>query len=365
MDDYLEKFKALPKELRDAVSSQEKIKVLETIEKKYNLKLVKLVVRLMIKDIKWQDLEKFLISDFRLSSEKAKELKKDLAEKIFNEVIDYLTKDLVEEKISVTSPSAKNLKEVIKDIKEKLNLTFTDEILEKRFENIVNSYLKEIRNELQTEEILTRSKKIGGLEIPSQKAIEIVKILKEIYQKSQPSLKKEVEIGNHPEIAKLIEPKPVFLEKESKEESQTEVSLPETKIEIKRPEEKPIQIKEPTSDEKKVEDISFQPRVFGPIEELSTMRLVDLQRWGGKKTTEIILDKINLLGEESLTKKAQGIQAWQKSPLFKLYLEIGEEALEKKKTLKEIIDERKNQNRPTLEIDDWQAINELNEKLKF
>jgi hypothetical protein len=80
---------------------------------------------------------------------------------------------------------------------------------------------------------------------------------------------------------------------------------------------------------------------------------------------EIIFEKINLLAEESIFKKAEAISAWRSSPLFNLYLEIGQEAIKKKKNLNEIIEERKRQNLPTLEIDEFEAIVNLNRKIRF
>lgn len=392
MNDYLQQFRKLPKEIKDAVSSDEKVKLLEEIEKKYNLKLTKLVVRIMIKDILWQDLEKFCQDNFKLSPEKASELKKDLAEKIFNEVIDYLTEEKKEE-ISKTEPIP--LEEIVKNIKEKLGLIFEDEILEKRFENIISSYFKEVRNEVQLEEILSRSKKIGGMELPPEKVSLIVDAVK----KEKEKINSESKIKDYSPKEKLEEiftPQPVFLEEKEEKEGTglpsfqfneekkkkfeggtitpllKEISFPplyqvkETKEkEEKETIEIPVQIQEPISDEKKIEDISFKPPAIGPIEELSEINLIDFQRWGAEKTSQIILDKINLLAEESLFKKAEGIRAWQDSPLFKLYLEIGQEAMEKKKSLSEIIEERKLQNKPTLEFEDFLIISELNKKLRF
>ncbi len=128
-----------------------------------------------------------------------------------------------------------------------------------------------------------------------------------------------------------------------------------------------IQIKQPISGEKLVEDINQGVRrAIGPVEELAEITLLDLQRWGGgKNTTQIILDKINLLQEISLLKRAEGINAWQSSFLHKLYLEIGQQALEQKKSVHQTIQERENEGKPFLRIEDFEAINELNQKLRF
>jgi len=455
MDIYLEQFKKLPKELQEAVSSEEKVKNLDEIEKKYNLKLAKLVVHLMIKDILWLDLENFLISEFKLTPEKAKELKKDLAEKIFSEVIGYLEKPRIEiekEKIEeklietakdelelekaaeeakvafVTPPviqlPVKSLEEIVSEIKVKKGLTFTDKILEKRFENIVLNFLREVRKDFETEEILTRSEKIGGMGMTLEKAREIIDFLKDEKKKlieiekleiKRPEIKKpELAEGilRPEEIVKgIVEEMPIKepkleIEKEKIEtlEKKPEVKIDEelkkrfdggtitpifkklekpikvkempiespTETERKEVKEKklevgeiPIQIRRPITEEKLVEDVSIKPRVFGPIDELKEITLRDLKRWGGKQTCQIIFNKINLLAEESLIKKAKGIKAWQKSALYNLYLEIGHQALEKKKTVAEIISERISQGKETISLEDFEEITDLNKKLHF
>jgi hypothetical protein len=357
MDIYLQKFKALPKELQEAVSSEEKIKALDEIEKKYNLKLVKLVIRLMIKDILWDDLEKFLEENFKLTNEKAIELKKELSEKIFNEVMGYLKEIPKTEEMPSLTKITQQKDEIIEEIKKKFGLVFEDEILEKRFNNIIESYFKEIRNEIQTEEMLSRSKKIGGLELPKEKVDGIMKMIKEIKKNLDSSFIQEKKteggtiLSSFKELKEAIEETVDYeLKKVKKEEKKDEI---------------PVQIKKPISDEKIVEDISFKPKAVGPIEELKGIDLTDLRRWGKDQTMEIIFEKINLLAEESIFKKAEAISAWRSSPLFNLYLEIGQEAIKKKKNLNEIIEERKRQNLPTLEIDEFEAIVNLNRKIRF
>ncbi|MCX7779172.1 MAG: hypothetical protein N2259_02960 [Patescibacteria group bacterium] len=468
MDNYLEQFKKLPYELQEAVSSEEKVKLLEEIEKKYNLPLAKLVVRLMIKDIAWSESEKFCQENFGLSPEKAAELKKDLAEKIFNEVIDYLTKEsevksekqpereeemeigkdelelakAVEEVKTVPKPELEikgyglNPDEIIKEVKEKTGLSFMEEILEKRFTNICLNFLKEIRKDFETEEILTRPEKIGGLGLVPEKAKEIMNLLKEFKVKFYgpreatslaqtmekkpglaegfltpaeiikgsiveeipleepkpesekvkelipPSIAKLMDtpepdqetkideklkqkfnggtiVPSFPELETPIQPVATREESEIKKEKFEEMPLTETVEEV------PIQIKRPLSEEKIVEDVSSYPKALGPVEEIKEMTLMDLKRWGGQQTCQIILNKINLLAEESLTKKAEAIQAWQKSPLYHLYLEIGEEALSKKKSVEEVIEERLAQGRETMSLADFERIAELNRKLRF
>lgn len=479
MDFILQQFKKLPQEIKDKVSLEEKVRALEEIEKKYNLKLAKTVVRVMIRDIDWLELEKFLSDQFNLLPQKAAELKKDLVEKIFNEVKEYLEKNSISERkkeeaeiekqkaekkkfvfdleeknkkeatfgqtvqqekgtASTITPVASGkqlgLEEILQAVKDESGLVFEDEVLEHRFENIIRSYFKEIRDEIQVEETLAKPKKIGGLEFTPEKATQVVRIIKEYRKKHSEKDKNLVRSLDYikndhlfgvkkndnnfkPTISRLEAEKEAEVikneetkEKESEESEESEITKVDQALkkrfesgailpmfpkiekplaipsaskthflkaeeisgntkEVKKQETGSIaiKIKDSTNDEKLVKDVDQgRLRAVGPIEELAEMTLIDLQRWGGgEKTSQIILDKINLIGELSLRKKDEGIRAWQRSPLFKLYLEIGEEALNQKKTIHQIIQQREKNKQSFLTLEDFEAINELGRKLRF
>ena len=80
---------------------------------------------------------------------------------------------------------------------------------------------------------------------------------------------------------------------------------------------------------------------------------------------EKIEEKIKLLGEESPQKEIKAIEAWRGNKVFQLYLEIGRQGIEKGKSVEEIIRERKLLGQPTLEMDEFQAITDLNSKLRY
>lgn len=465
MDQYFQQFKNLPRELRQSVSSEEKVKTLEEIEKKFNLKLIKLIVRVMIKNVSWLEVEKFCQENFNLSAEKARELKADLKEKIFNEVLSYLEKvetskqrieeikkpiqvqqeprkqqilsinrgeesviskqpvqnlsisgEKLEEKKEQTSLSLNTQKvsedfqkiktsinvnlsqdDLIKKIINQLNLYFEDDNLVKRFSNIIKNYLRDIRTEAQSEELLRHSKKTNGLEMTFDQAAMAIKIAQEFKRQTTPTskeyfVKRETDKGDLQKIE---------VEREEEQEDQKKVDHEIKKrfengtinpffqkiikpLEIQSPKpskqipnklnESPEKIKEGFSisirkpaDSNLVRDVSNgRLKALGPVEELAEITLTDLKHWGGGvPTTKIILDKINLLKEISLTKKAEAIRAWQKSQLYGLYLEVGRVALQNNQSISQTIEERKKNNLPTMESDDFDAISELNKKLRF
>ena len=132
------------------------------------------------------------------------------------------------------------------------------------------------------------------------------------------------------------------------------------------------QIKRPTINlDHKINDIDQPVRVSDPINELSELTLTDFRRWTNQldnqasKSAKRIKQKIDLLGEESLTKKIAGIQAWQQSAIYQLYLNLGQMSLEQNKPLIEIIKQQSLQNKPTLNLDEFNALVKLNHQLGF
>jgi hypothetical protein len=118
--------------------------------------------------------------------------------------------------------------------------------------------------------------------------------------------------------------------------------------------------------EQQVEGISTQPKIYGPTDQLKSISLVDWRRWGTpREAARKIEDKINLLAEDSLLKKAEGIKSWKDSEVNRLYLEIGEESINKGQPVEEIVKSRQNRGEKTLSAEEFNAVVELNQKLRF
>ena len=105
----------------------------------------------------------------------------------------------------------------------------------------------------------------------------------------------------------------------------------------------------------------------GPVEELSAMTLQNFRRLasGPAEQAEKILAKIALLEKDSVTKKAQGIEAWRNSEVYRLYLDLGEESLKSAKNIAAIIKSRLDNNQETLSVEEFAAISDLNKNLRF
>lgn len=138
-------------------------------------------------------------------------------------------------------------------------------------------------------------------------------------------------------------------------------ALPKAKVRVSPPSIKPQPAAKP-----KVEEIKFERRLSGPIEELRQMRLEDFRRLSKdpKERAIKIKDKIDLLEEESFDKRMKGVAAWQESPVNRVYLDLIQAAFQTGKNIQTIISEREAQGRQTLSWEEFQSILEINQKLK-
>jgi len=118
---------------------------------------------------------------------------------------------------------------------------------------------------------------------------------------------------------------------------------------------------------KSVEPLTAKSILTGAIQELQSIDLVGFRRLGNTANESIqkILDKINLLEQESYTKKAQGILAWRNSEIYQLYLKVGVESMVAGKEVADFIAEATNKDQNTFTVDEFSAISDLNKQLRF
>jgi hypothetical protein len=116
----------------------------------------------------------------------------------------------------------------------------------------------------------------------------------------------------------------------------------------------------------KMEDVKFQPKIMGPIDELRYMSLVNFRRLDEDPLKAVIKikEKIDIL-EEEYSKKLEGIKAWRLCPVNRLYLKMGEASISKKRPINDIIEERKSRGKDYLNNREFEAIIKLNKELRF
>ena len=196
----------------------------------------------------------------------------------------------------------------------------------------------------------------------------------------EPKIVKKEEKSPEKEVSELTKRKfekgalnpPIELPQEKlgaeKIETTSTPSIPTASKKAEEKVEEPLIIHRPSepSVKPKIEEVKVTPKVYGPIDELRNITLEDWRRYGNNKVAASrIKDKIDLLEDESITKRAEGIKAWKNSEVNKLYLEISSEAINQGKTISEIIAQRQRENKPFLTIEEFNTIADLNQELRF
>jgi len=263
--------------------------------------------------------------------------------------------------------------------------------LESRLRTIILTYLKDIRDKRETRDVLEKKVALGGMSFTPERAIKLVNFIDQLEAESKQKddlSKKEIKpavqkIGvskiqklpacadRPPKIEKkevrkedveeklLAPPPPAIIEKEHIFKKSIKPTIqfikPKPVVEEKpkiQSKIKPIRpfsavkapIKAPSLQVKKpqIQDIKYKPKLVGPIDELKSLTVSDFRKLSSdpEVAVEKIQNKIDLLGEESFTKKIEGIKAWQQSPINKIYLLIGQASILKNKSIDQIISEQ-------------------------
>ena len=119
----------------------------------------------------------------------------------------------------------------------------------------------------------------------------------------------------------------------------------------------------------RMDDIKYVPKtkLTGPVDELGEMSLIDFRRLSDDPAVAAtsIKGKIKLLEEDNYSQRLLGIKAWRESPLYKLYLSIGQESIGEHKSIEAVIIDRLKANAEYLTQEEFNAIMDLNKDLRF
>jgi hypothetical protein len=446
---YLQKFNELPEELKSQVSSDKAMKNISTLEKKYGFSLATLVMRVMVRDISILDLAKFFVFENKLDAKESEKLVEDLKEKVFFGVASYLgfslhrpeIKDnlgLSENSVSVNqlNPEQENNiassnfffssedEEEVKQLAKKLenfksekeekkvpqvnaskiaektmkdsNTSFGSQDLIDRFKSILNTYIRGIRNRVDTKHTLTKAINSGGLEISEIYAENILSIadfnkkeeeknLLEDSKKEDPKVeeikKKERKHGGLDFGARDLDydfskmtakesntqqtiNKVQYAEEGTQQETHSAQHSSAEKVTINPP-----RIKETAKagGKVKMEDVKYVPKLTGPIDELREMDLINFRRLSSdpEGASNKINEKIEFLESESYSQRLAGIKAWRESPINKMYLQVGTESIGGKGNINDVIRSKNINDNNFLSQEEMEAIMELNRKLRF
>lgn len=228
----LERYKQLPRELRDKMSEASVLAAISSLEKKYSLDLSIVIMRIVLGDIKLADLENYLLDDLKLDAQKASALASGLEEKIFNQFNLQGKKDKADTEKKEAGLGAENIKQTVDKLRrrndylldqasqgldafsrddekeinaisekmedpekareDKVNqkidnilnevqISFASQLLAERFKNILKTSLLGARGKIEIREALLKPIFKGGMNM-EEKAVENILAVLEKYQ---------------------------------------------------------------------------------------------------------------------------------------------------------------------------------------
>ncbi|MFA6215870.1 MAG: hypothetical protein WC768_04860 [Patescibacteria group bacterium] len=273
-----------------------------------------------------------------------------------------------------------NIDKEMEIIVKEAGINFSAADSERKFRNIVASRLKEVRDPVQLRDVLLSSTLVGGMGFDTQTADRVLAIVNREFQRLHGNLRDNISTEPFSDLRQeadkiLAEPeiKPEVVFRAEAEEEQI-IAKPEPVPVPPTPElaaEEPVNFSRPVASpptgKPVIEDVRFKPKLVGPVEEIRSMTLTDFRRLAPtpEQAIEKVLQKINLLEEESFARKTQGIAAWKENEIYRLYLDLGDQSMAERKPIADIILERQQANAPALTEEELEAIMELNQKLRY
>jgi hypothetical protein len=116
-----------------------------------------------------------------------------------------------------------------------------------------------------------------------------------------------------------------------------------------------------------MDDVKGFVKLVGPIDELKQLDLNIFRRLGSDANaiTDRVRERIESLSNGSVMNKNKVISAWQSSPVYSLYVKLGRASLEDGLPVDTVIKQQTNAGQPSLTVDEFDAISDLNAKFRF
>lgn len=261
-------------------------------------------------------------------------------------------------------------------------LFFPSYDLEKRFGNLVTSYMKGVRDQMEFKDLMTRPENSGGLNLSGDITDKILLTISEEAAHAPMAKPRTQSVTTRSQLTpSLGQVKQAMAQTEATEGKvtptgemvQVPVNAPAVRVtRTVTPAQKGMSstpaVRAPVDRRKPmVTDIKSPPTVMGPVDELANLSVVEFRRLGNtaQAATEKIKAKVDILEAESLLKRSEGIKAWQNSPVNQLYLQLGQEALNTGRQIEDVMQQRTLAQQPTLTTQEFDAIGDLNKRLRY
>lgn len=320
---------------------------------------------------------------------------------------------------------AKRIEASVAELYAASGLASEDEAFAKRVKTVIANRLRDVRDSMETLEILVQPKELGGLGLSQEAARSLLSLieakLKAVHERHVEQVQgekqqwvektkadaaqaeaasktsKQVELERlyrsimaktrktpspapaaaapaAPSVPAAMTPKgapPVNLPTTgpavgAAPASPTPAPVPATVVRPSAPVQVAPAIGAPVAQRPRMEDVKPVAQLTGPVEELRAITVTDFRRLSKdpKEACLKVKDKIDLLGEQSFTKRSQGIAAWNASEVWRTYLDMMGEALGGK-PMNEVIAGRQQAKKPALTIEEIRALADLSRQLRY
>ena len=231
--------------------------------------------------------------------------------------------------------------------------------------------MREVRTAEQTRSQLERSVDAGGMGVTGRRLADMLSMIEgEVTRYQEASMvKQEQEKGAAKEARqkKVIEKQDVAKQEEAQLAKRYEQLTGQVRNAIEQSK-IPAAPKRPrVQAQASMQEIAFEKRLTGPVEELRMLSLLDFRRLSSdpKQAATKVKDKVGLLEEQGYDKKIEGIKAWRESPLNKLYMGVTRDAVLKGMPVVQLLSERRAAKEETLTDEELKMMMELNAELRF
>lgn len=302
--------------------------------------------------------------------------------------------------MNLTAPSSNEAAEAVAaHLLRAQQIAFSDGAHIRRFRTALVAYLKSIRSAQETREILTRPLETGGLGLTSAQADAVLAAAaQETSALTDPAafaeLRKRIaatalsaaslEEGAPPPDPSLTTPPPPTLPDVPARPStirRTPVPPPTggqrppspgglryearaLPVRMTRP--RPTESDRPFLADIRAAGRESRPRTMGPVDELKALTLDEFRSAGATEwAIRKLKERFDALSKESYSLRVQGIIGWRQSPLYGLYLELGNESMVSQRPIRVVIAARQAQGQPVLTENEFAAIADLNQTLRF
>ncbi len=291
---------------------------------------------------------------------------------------------------------------IVKEICENSAFKFEDATLQERCAKLIESRVRDVRTPEQTRAQLEKAVEQGGFGVSGRRLANMLSMIEGRVLALQGNLdqeeqrKRDEKLGAVPNKADLAKKEESLLTKRYVEltgkvptehvapaapaVSRTSVAISahheqlsrEGKIDPSKVKEAIMASRESQMDARpkttaSMQEVRFEKRLSGPIDELRSLTLTDFRRLSkdSMQAATKVKDKAESLEEQGYEKKVEAIAAWRSSPLNQQYVTLTRDAVLTGTSVAEILGKKRLAGEETLTDQELNAIMKLNAELRF